>query len=107
MVDIRKATAGQIAGRNPDRSVWTYTWDEPGAVVDVANEYVPELLAIPHHDFAVVEPEPNAAGANDEQNSRQIEEPAPPAEMSEAPTPRKRPARKTPATGSAGSNVEE
>jgi hypothetical protein len=84
MVLLRKALAGSCN--------LGYTWPEDGAVVEVTSEHAAELLAIPYNDFTVVEapakPEP-------------VEEPAPEAEISEAPAPRpakKATARKTAAT---------
>lgn len=78
MAYIRKAGAGSAS--------LGYTWERPGAVVEVDDAHVPELLAIPHNDFTVVD----APEQSEPEPEKEIKEPAPAAEVSEAPAAPKR-----------------
>lgn len=78
MAFIRKAGAGSAS--------LGYTWPKPGAVVEVNDEHVPLLLAIPHNDFTVVD----AAAQTEPEPDKALEEPAPEAPVSEAPAAPKR-----------------
>ena len=96
MVPLRKERAGSC-NLGPDGG---YKWPEDGSVIDVTPEHAEKLLAVPDGDFTAVDaeptdeaqpepPEPEAAPAD-----TAIEEPAPAAEFSEAPPPRKVAAKK-------------
>lgn len=93
MVLLRKARAGSTN--------LGYTWPEDGSIVEVTPEHAQLLLAVPDGDFSVVtrqvvgEPGPELQIEEPApETSTVIEEPAPDASISEAPAPRKAPAKR-------------
>lgn len=84
MAHLRKDAPGTAAGRLADGTDWTFTWDEPGQVLEVPDEVALDLARILDGGYHLADAAPDAA----------VEEPAPQSEISEAPAPRKRAAAK-------------
>jgi hypothetical protein len=115
---IRKEMSGGASGRDADGKPWSHHWDEDGAVIEVPHAVATELLNHPGWDYSEVldEPDNSSEGDGDSEDEsdgeraeepgpggdHDIEEPAPEAELSEAPrkaAARKAPAKKTGADG--------